>query len=130
MSTYRDIQVQIEELQRKAAQARKEETASAIRDIKKKIAELGLTAADLGLDAAPAVRAPKAGGKIAARIAAKAASAEAKGARKKRRSTAGRKVAPKYQGPAGELWTGRGRQPNWVVAELGNGRSLDDLLIK
>ena len=23
-------------------------------------------------------------------------------------------VAPKYRGPNGELWTGRGRQPRWV----------------
>ena len=112
MTTYREYQNQIEELQRKAATARKEEIGTTIRDIKKKIAEFGLTAADLGL-AAPA-----------------AAAAEPKGSRKKRRSTAGKKVAPKYRGPAGDLWTGRGRQPSWVVAELAAGRTLDDLLIK
>ena len=124
MTTYREYQNQIEELQRKAATARKEEVGSTIRDIKKKIAEFGLTAADLGL-AAPA--APRRAAKQADKAAAPA---EPKGARKKRRSTAGKKVAPKYRGPAGDQWTGRGRQPAWVVAELGAGRTLDDLLIK
>ncbi|HPU52953.1 MAG TPA: H-NS histone family protein [Burkholderiaceae bacterium] len=119
--TYREYQNQIEELQRKAAAARKEEVGSTIRDIKKKIAEFGLTAADLGL-AAPA--APR----RAARQAEKAA--DPKAGRKKRRSTAGKKVAPKYRSPAGDLWTGRGRQPAWVVAELAAGRTLEDLLIK
>ena len=125
MTTYREYQNQIEELQRKAATARKEEIGTTIRDIKKKIAEFGLTAADLGLAAPAAVR-------RAAKPAAKAAAAaaEPKGARKKRRSTAGKKVAPKYRGPAGDLWTGRGRQPSWVVAEIAAGRTLDDLLIK
>ena len=123
MATYREYQNQIEELQRKAAAARKEEVGSTIRDIKKKIAEFGLTAADLGLVAGPAPR-------RAAKLADKPAAVEAKGARKKRRSTAGKKVAPKYRGPGGELWTGRGRQPAWVVAELAGGRRLEDLLIK
>ena len=122
MTTYREYQNQIEELQRKAATARKEEIGTTIRDIKKKIAEFGLSAADLGLSAPAAPR-------RAAKQAEKAA-AEPKGARKKRRSTAGKKVAPKYRGPAGDLWTGRGRQPSWVVAEIAAGRSLDDLLIK
>jgi len=126
MTTYREYQNQIEELQRKAATARKEEIGTTIRDIKKKIAEFGLTAVDLGL-AAPAAarRTAKPVDKAAA-----AAAAEPKGSRKKRRSTAGKKVAPKYRGPAGDLWTGRGRQPSWVVAELAAGRTLDDLLIK
>ena len=41
------------------------------------------------------------------------------------------KVSPKYQNPANEsqTWTGRGRQPRWVVAALAGGKSLDDLLI-
>ena len=122
MATYVEYRNQIEELQRKAAVARKEELGSAIRDIKKKIAEFGLTAADLGL--APAV-APK----RAAKSAAKPAPVKSGPGRKKRRATAGVKVAPKYQGTAGELWTGRGRQPSWVVAALAAGQTLEGLLI-
>lgn len=39
-------------------------------------------------------------------------------------------VAPKYRGPNGEEWSGRGRQPSWVVECLKNGYTLDDLKIK
>ncbi|VFN01306.1 MAG: nucleoid protein H-NS [Candidatus Kentron sp. G] len=40
-------------------------------------------------------------------------------------------VLPKYQNPdnPGQKWSGRGRQPRWVVAYLEQGKSLDDLLI-
>ncbi|SFK44059.1 DNA-binding protein H-NS [Lysobacter sp. cf310] len=42
------------------------------------------------------------------------------------------KVAPKYRNPAntGETWTGRGKQPRWLAAYTGNGRKLDEFLIK
>jgi DNA-binding protein H-NS len=39
-------------------------------------------------------------------------------------------VAPKYRGPNGELWTGRGRAPTWLVALEANGRKRDEFLIK
>ena len=43
----------------------------------------------------------------------------------------GTKGLPKYKNPADEAqtWTGRGRKPNWVVAALDAGKSLDDLKI-
>ncbi|TLX22949.1 H-NS family nucleoid-associated regulatory protein [Thermomonas fusca] len=67
----------------------------------------------------------KTGGSATAAPAAKKARKAAKG-----RSTG--KVAPKYRNPANEkdTWTGRGRQPRWVAAEIANGRKLEDLLIK
>ena len=122
MATYSEYRNQIEELQKKAAVARKEELGAALREIKKKIAEFGLTASDLGL--APAV-VPK----RAVKSPAKASSAKSGPFSKKRRATAGVKVAPKYQGPAGELWTGRGRQPTWVAEAIAAGRTMDELLI-
>src|SRR5947209_17202498 len=39
-------------------------------------------------------------------------------------SLRGRKVPPKYRGPAGETWAGRGVHPRWWVALLKNGRKL------
>jgi DNA-binding protein H-NS len=41
------------------------------------------------------------------------------------------KVLPKYQNPERpfETWSGRGRQPHWIVTQLRAGRSPDDLLI-
>jgi DNA-binding protein H-NS len=41
----------------------------------------------------------------------------------------GRKVAPKYRGPAGETWAGRGARPRWLVAAIKEGKKLDDFLI-
>ena len=43
----------------------------------------------------------------------------------------GRKVAPKYRNPDNkqETWTGRGRQPRWVVALLKAGKKLEDMKI-
>ena len=49
----------------------------------------------------------------------------------KSRKTKGQKVAPKYQNPAdpSQTWTGRGRKPLWVEAELKSGKTLEDLAI-
>lgn len=61
--------------------------------------------------------------------------AAAPAAKKARKATKGHstgKVPPKYRNPANDkdTWTGRGRQPRWVAAEIANGRKLEDLLIK
>jgi DNA-binding protein H-NS len=39
------------------------------------------------------------------------------------------KVAPKYRGPNGETWAGRGAQPRWLTAEIKKGRKRDNFLI-
>jgi DNA-binding protein H-NS len=41
----------------------------------------------------------------------------------------GRKVPPKYRGPSGETWAGRGARPRWLVAAIKRGKKLDDFLI-
>src|SRR5262245_7453930 len=41
----------------------------------------------------------------------------------------GRKVPPKYRGPSGETWAGRGARPVWLVAAIKSGKKLDDFLI-
>ena len=78
----------------------------------------GYTIAELFDGAAPAaVRAPRAAG-------GKAKPAKA-------RKTLG-KVAPKYRNPdnADETWTGRGKQPRWLAALTGQGRGVDEFVIK
>jgi DNA-binding protein H-NS len=42
------------------------------------------------------------------------------------------KVAPKYRNPENpvETWTGRGRQPRWLVAAMKKGAKLDRFLIR
>ena len=41
------------------------------------------------------------------------------------------KVRPKYCNPErpSETWSGRGRQPHWVSAQLKSGKQFDELLI-
>jgi DNA-binding protein H-NS len=41
----------------------------------------------------------------------------------------GRKVPPKYRGPSGETWAGRGARPRWLVAAIKRGKKLEDFLI-
>jgi len=42
------------------------------------------------------------------------------------------KVLPKYSNPKnrGETWSGRGKQPLWLTAQLRSGKKLDDFLIR
>ena len=42
----------------------------------------------------------------------------------------GKKVAPKYRGPEGELWAGRGATPRWLAAAIKGGKKRDDFLIE
>jgi DNA-binding protein H-NS len=46
-----------------------------------------------------------------------------------RSASKGRKVPPKYRGPSGETWAGRGVKPRWLVAAIKGGKKLDDFLI-
>ena len=54
-----------------------------------------------------------------------------KGGTKGSKKSTGAKVSPQYHNPAdnAQTWTGRGRQPKWVVDALGKGKTLDDLRI-
>ena len=40
-----------------------------------------------------------------------------------------RKVAPKYRGPNGETWSGRGLKPRWLTAAMNEGKELQHFLI-
>lgn len=41
------------------------------------------------------------------------------------------KVAPKYRNPANptETWSGRGKRPHWLVAQVAQGKKVEDFLI-
>ena len=41
----------------------------------------------------------------------------------------GKKVPPKYRGPSGETWAGRGARPRWLVVAIKGGKKLDDFII-
>jgi DNA-binding protein H-NS len=40
-----------------------------------------------------------------------------------------KKVAPKYRGPHGDTWSGRGIRPRWLTSELKEGKKVEDFLI-
>ncbi len=44
-------------------------------------------------------------------------------------SLKGRKVEPKYRGPGGELWAGRGATPRWMAEAIKGGASKESFLI-
>ena len=101
MATYSELMAQAQALMNQAEQARKNELASVIAEIKKKMKQFGITVADLG---------GVAGGKKAAKSKSKAPA--------------------KFRGPNGELWAGGpGRKPEWVRAVLAAGKSIEDYRI-
>lgn len=100
MSRYKELQEQIAALQKLAEQARQEEVAAVIAEIKAKMAEYSITVEDLGL-------APRSRGR-------------------KKGSTG----VAKYRNPAtGEQWSGKGRKPGWLVRALEQGRSLEEFRV-
>lgn len=47
----------------------------------------------------------------------------------RRSSMKGRKVDPKFRGPGGETWAGRGARPRWLAALLKQGHKLEEFSI-
>ena len=87
MSTYKDLQSQIEKLQKEAEHARKSELANAIADIHAKMKEFAISAEDLGF-----------------------------GSKKKAGKMVRKPVAPKYRNnDTGDTWSGRGKPPKWMA---------------
>ena len=106
MRTYQEYLKQIDQLTKEAEKVRQAELSAAIADIKAKMAQYGIRISDI------------AGKELGERSVRKQTAGEPK-----------KKVPPKYRGSNGELWTGRGRRPAWIEAELSKGRSLEDLTI-
>jgi DNA-binding protein H-NS len=127
VASYSEMIAQIEELKKQAERQRKEEYSSVIKTIKKQIADYGITAEELGLSAAPGAKRGRKAGKATAKPGRKPGR---KGAARGKHPSAGTKVAPRYKDEAGNTWTGRGKQPKWVVAAVAAGRSLESLLIR
>lgn len=85
MASYKDLQSQIEKLQKQAEQARDKEIATVVAQIRTMMTDYGIQASDLGI------------------------------ASTKRKRKAGAPASPKFQNPqTGETWTGRGRAPKWI----------------
>lgn len=100
MSTLTEMIAQKAALEKRIADARRDERSATIQKIKALMAEHGLTAADLSGKTGPGP------------------------------SRKGGKVAPKFRDPAtGATWSGRGLQPKWLKAALASGRKLSDFAL-
>lgn len=40
-----------------------------------------------------------------------------------------KKAVPKFRGPDGVTWAGRGHKPRWLTAEMSKGKTLDEFRI-
>ncbi len=93
MPIYAELQTQIAALTVQAEAARHTELDHVVIEIKQKMAEYGITMADLG------------------------------GQRTSLRK--GRPAPVKYRHPAtGQTWTGRGKRPRWLAAEMAAGKEI------
>lgn len=94
------IQAQIEELQKKAHELQQQKKSAVLEEVKAKIKSYGLTAKELGFGSVE----------------------------KSTDDKRSQPVAIKYR--SGEnTWTGRGRQPKWIVEYVSAGGKLEDLLV-
>ncbi len=84
MASYKDLQSQIEKLQKQAEQARDKEIATVVAQIRSLMAEYGIQASDLGISA------------------------------KRKRKTGTPAAPKFQNPQTGETWTGRGRAPKWI----------------
>lgn len=116
------IQAQIEDLQKQAAELRQKEYRKTVSDIVAQMRAFGISVEDIR----EALRRDGGPGKsIGRRGRPKKVTPGAEGA-----PAAKRKPAPiKYRGPAGETWTGRGKQPRWLKALVDAGRQPEEFLI-
>jgi DNA-binding protein H-NS len=110
--TYKQIQKQIEQLQRQADALRNSEVKGVVDRIKVAIVHYGLTAAHLGLGSAPIARAQAAASKPAAKPKAKA--------KAKSNSKA------QFSDGSGNVWAGRGPRPHWLRDALKAGHSIEE----
>lgn len=103
--SYKQIQRQIESLQRQADKLRQKEVAGVVERIKVAIEHYGLTASQLGFT------------KLAA-DSAKRTSASSKTAAP---------GAPRYADGQGNTWSGRGPRPRWLKEAIAAGQPLSSL---
>ena len=90
MSSYKELLAQREKLEKQIEEAKSREYAEVLNEIKQKMADYGITLAELGGGRGKATKVgrPRAG------------------------------VAPKYRDPdSGSTWSGRGKPPRWIAGQ-------------
>jgi DNA-binding protein H-NS len=88
MSSYKELLAQREKLEKQIEEAKAREYAEVLNEIKQKMADYGITLAELGGRKQGKAGRPRAG------------------------------VAPKYRDPeSGSTWSGRGKPPRWIAGQ-------------
>jgi DNA-binding protein H-NS len=118
MSSLIEIQSQIDRLQKQANEIKAKDFAATVQEIVAKMQAFGITVKDL-----QNLKLSKAG--RSARRALKVPSVKLTKEAKKVRTP----VAPKYRGPNGEAWSGRGLTPRWLSTLIAQGQSKDSFAI-
>lgn len=115
MSKLIDLQSQIEILQKQASEIRRKEFDATIAEIQKLMTAYGITVKDLQTK------------KRKSKTALPLKAASSKPAKEKKVKKA---VAPKYSGPNGETWSGRGLTPKWLATLIAAGHPKESFIIQ
>ena len=118
MSSLIELQNQIDRLQKQANEIKAKDFSVTVQEIVAKMQAFGITVKDL-----QNVKLSK-GGKPVWR-ASKAAPVKLP----KEAKTVKTPVAPKYRGPNGETWSGRGLTPRWLTTLIAQGQSKESFAI-
>lgn len=118
MGNLMDIQSQIQKLQKQAAEIKAREFDATVKDILSKMEAFGITVKDLQA----ATSKPKGRGRPAGKVKATEKPAG-------KRKSAGTVVAPKFKGPNGETWSGRGLTPRWLATLVAQGQPKESFAI-
>lgn len=122
MNSLIDIQSQIQKLQKQASEIKAREFDSTVRDILLKMDAFGITVKDLQ----SANVSKRKGRGRPARAALEDSKGVGKTAKKK---VVGTPVAPKFKGPNGETWSGRGLTPRWLATLIAQGQVKESFAI-
>jgi DNA-binding protein H-NS len=121
MSNLIEIQSQIEKLQKQANEIKAKDFSATVKDILSKMQAFGITVKDLQSPKATKSAKGAKSGRVAKGAAVKAARAVRKPSAP---------VAPKFRGPNGETWSGRGLMPKWLTSLVAQGQSKDSFAVK
>jgi len=117
MNNLMDIQGQIEKLQKQANEIKARDFDNTVQEILAKMQAFGITVKDL----MPAKR-------RGTKAKPKTGTSEKKAAAASKKAS--NPVAPKFRGPQGETWSGRGLMPRWLAALVAEGQPKENFAIK
>ena len=129
MSNLVDIQSQIDKLQKQASEIRVREFDKTVQDILAKMNAFGITVKDLQSRRSLKLSGKKVGMRGTVKLTKAPGKTGGRGGKRGPSKSAGTVVAPKFRGPNGETWTGRGLMPRWLSALVAAGKTKEQFAI-